>query len=185
MASRDLTRYKHPSAHFSTSKHGKLCSSITWQRFWIRCSFFYLLVHHRSPEVWPTLAPCLSWQPSPRGAPMGVLCSKSCFGFMLHEQLQDQSWLCNMAGRKVTFQEPSKHRYPTCKHPSCDLLESLCCQAASALRKEPAGFSFFTVWIGKEKLIKTLPEVRMHQESQPKVLAQQTQSATVVTFKTE
>lgn len=74
--------------------------------------------------------------------------------------------------RRVTFQKPSKHRYPTCKCLSCDLPESPCCQAASALQEEPAGFSFFTVGRGKQKLIKPQPEVRMHQQGQRKQLAQ-------------
>lgn len=174
MDSQNFTRYKHPSARFSASKHGKPCPLITQQSFWIQYDFFYLLVQHWPPEVWPMLAACLSWQPSPGGLHAAALCSEFCFGIMVDDQLQDQSRFCNVAGRRVTFQEPSKHRYPTCKRRSCDLLESLRCRAASALREEPAGFSFFTVRIGKEKLIKPPPEVRMHQKGQPKLLAQQT-----------
>lgn len=137
-------------------------TSFDWRAKLLDTLKFHLLLHHWPPDIWPTLATCLSWQPSSGGLHTAVLCPKSGFAITVNEQLQDQPWRSKSGGRWVTFQEPGKHHYPTCKCPSCDLLESLHCQAA-APQEETVGFSFFTMQIWKEKLIKPLPEVRMHQ----------------------
>lgn len=80
-----------------------------------------------------------------------------------------------MAGRRARLQGPGELHHTTCKRSFCSFLQSLCCPAAPALQVEPAGLHFSAVQTGKGKLIKPLPEGRMHQEGQVKPQAQQTQ----------
>lgn len=96
------------------------------------------------------------------------LCPKSCLVFSYKINLY-------MAGRRAPFQGPGKLHHTPCKSSSRSLLQSLCCPAAPALPVEPAGLHFSAVQTGKGKLIKPLPEGRMHQEGQVKPQAQQTQ----------
>lgn len=162
---------KHPSAPCFASKHGK------------PLSFDYMT--KLLNILW-----CLSLKSSPlttrhltfsRKASSSTTVPQVLFG----AQLQDQSWLCTMAGRRAPFQGPGKLNHTTCKCLSCSLLQSLRCSAAPALQVEPARLHFSAVQTEKGKLIKPLPEGRMHRKASETTGTEDSEAAAVSKTKTK
>lgn len=90
-----------------------------------------------------------------------------------------------MAGRRAPLQGPGKLHHTTCKCLSCSLLQSLRRPAAPALQVEPAGLHFSAVQTGKGKLIKPLPEGRMHRKASETTGTADSERAAVITTKTK
>lgn len=151
---------------------------ITWQSFCIYC-----VVYHLKAYRWlQTLNHCHVF---PDNILREGIHSRTVPQVLFGVELQDQSWLCTMAGRRAPFQGPDKLHHRTCKCPSRNLLQSLHCPAAPALQVEPAELHFSAVQTGRGKLIKPLPEGRMHRKASETTGTADSEAAAIVKTKTK
>ena len=134
--------------------------------------FLLLISSLLTTRSWTNACRMLVRKPSPGGLPAATLGSElwRYGGWTAARSIPtlERGW------EKGNLSRAKQAPLPSRKHPSCNILEGLRCRAAPALPEEPAGFSFFTVRTGREKLIKPQPEGRRHRPGQPKRLAQQT-----------